>query len=199
MDDRYEKLKQIKDEVLILKTSPLYQYRINHHYYPVIGQGNHYAKLMFIAEAPGEKEAQTGKPFVGSAGKVLDDLLKTAHLTRRDIYITNIVKDRPPGNNTPTPELITTYSPFISRQIEIIQPLIIATLGRISLEWVWNHYGQGLIGKISQIHGQKQSITINSKPAYLFPLYHPAVALYDQTKLATMKADIQNLTKLLNQ
>jgi len=196
MDDRYHKLKQIRDEVLALKTSPLYQYRLKQGYYPVIGQGNHRAKLILIGEAPGAEEAKTGRPFIGQSGKILDKLLDFVHILRSDIYITNIVKDRPPGNRAPTSQEINIYSPFISRQIEIIKPDIVATLGRISMDWFWAKYGQGPLGGISQIHGQKYDLNINLNPTILVPLYHPAVALYDQSKFAAMQVDFKKLADL---
>src|SRR3989338_9321442 len=105
-DNRTELLRSIKDEVLALKESPLYTERIKNGVFPVIGEGNHDAKIMFVGEAPGKTEAATGRPFAGAAGKILDELLASISINRSDVYITNIVKDRPPLNRDPSPEEI---------------------------------------------------------------------------------------------
>ncbi|PJF40623.1 MAG: uracil-DNA glycosylase, partial [Phototrophicales bacterium] len=136
MSDRTEQLRQIRDEVLNLTESPLYSYRKQNGYFPVIGQGNHYADIMFIGEAPGENEAKTGVPFCGASGRVLDELIASIGLRREAVYITNIVKDRPPANRDPNKQEIELYSPFLVRQINIIQPKVIATLGRFSMEFI---------------------------------------------------------------
>src|SRR3989344_7894923 len=96
--EKTEKMRRIKDEIVALSSSPLFGYRVNNKYYPVIGEGSHNADVMFIGEAPGEKEAKTGRPFCGAAGRVLDELLYGVGLERKEVYVTNIVKDRPPGN-----------------------------------------------------------------------------------------------------
>ena len=109
-----EILRQIKDEVMALSQSPLYDERIANMVYPVIGEGSHRARVMFIGEAPGKNEAQTGRPFCGASGRVLDVLLAHIGLPREEVYITNIVKDRPPGNRDPKPEEIALYAPFLT-------------------------------------------------------------------------------------
>jgi len=95
---RYEKMKQIRDEVVALKESPLYEERVSNGVYPVLGEGNHFADIMFVGEAPGKNEAATGRPFCGAAGRILDELLESIKILRQDVYITNIVKDRPTKN-----------------------------------------------------------------------------------------------------
>ncbi|CAN5147840.1 hypothetical protein BH11PAT1_BH11PAT1_5670 [soil metagenome] len=115
LSEKTEQLRLIRDEVWNLSTSPLYSYRKSQKYYPVLGEGNHDANLMFIGEAPGATEAKQGRPFCGAAGKILDELIKSIGLKRNDVYITNIVKDRPPQNRDPLPEEITAYSPFLDR------------------------------------------------------------------------------------
>ena len=135
-NDRSQALKQIREEVQNLKESPLYQERVNNQTLPVIGEGSHNAQLMFIGEAPGRNEAKTGRPFCGSAGKILDDLLTSIGVKREAVYITNIVKDRPPSNRDPLPEEIAIYGPFLDRQIDIIKPLVIVTLGRFSMSYI---------------------------------------------------------------
>ena len=114
-------LKKIEDKILVLKESPLYKYRTENKYFPVIGEGSVDAKIVMIGEAPGRNEAKTGRPFCGTAGKVLDELLKHVGLERNSIYITNIVKDRPPENRDQTAEEIRVYGPFLDQQIDIIQ------------------------------------------------------------------------------
>src|SRR3989344_5745695 len=98
MENRTEQMKKIKDEIVAAKDSLLYEYRIKNKYFPVIGEGSHHAKIMFIGEAPGKNEAETGHPFCGASGKILDELLASIGINRKEIYITNIVKDRPPDN-----------------------------------------------------------------------------------------------------
>jgi len=188
-----EELRKIKDEVLALSASPLYQYRVENKYFPVIGEGSHEASIMFVGEAPGENEAKTGRPFCGRAGKVLDMLLESIGVERKDVYVTNIVKDRPPGNRDPFPEEISIYAPFLDRQIEIIKPKIVATLGRFSMVYVMNRYGLEFeLDSISKLHG-KSFQTSNFK---LVPLYHPAAAIYNQHLLDTLKEDFKVLKTL---
>ena len=121
-------MKKIKDEVLDLKNSPLYEYRTTNNFFPVIGEGNHDADIVFIGEAPGRNEAKTGRPFCGRAGDILDELLKSVELERESIYITNIVKDRPQNNRDPLPEEIEVYGPFLDRQIEMIRKELITMI-----------------------------------------------------------------------
>ncbi|MFZ2763701.1 MAG: uracil-DNA glycosylase, partial [Minisyncoccia bacterium] len=199
MDERDEALKKIKDEVVGLSASPLYASRIENKYFPVIGEGSHTAEIMFIGEAPGENEAKTGRPFCGRAGKVLDDLLVSVGIERKDVYVTNIVKDRPPANRDPLPDEIEIYGPFLDRQIEIIKPKVVATLGRFSMQYVMNRYGLGFeLDSISKLHGKVFDINFSATrtggPAdtnggKFVPLYHPAAAIYNQHLLDTLKED----------
>ncbi|HYU64699.1 MAG TPA: uracil-DNA glycosylase [Candidatus Paceibacterota bacterium] len=196
-NNRTELLRQIRDEVLHLENSPLYQERISNRVYPVIGEGNHYAKIMFVGEAPGRNEALTGRPFVGAAGKILDQLLASIGIPRNDVYITNIVKDRPPFNRDPQPEEIEFYAPFLDRQIEIIQPRIIATLGRFSMAYIMNKFGLGSeLRPISQLHGKTFEIQASYGPVTVVPLYHPAVAIYNASSKTTLEQDIKALTAI---
>src|SRR3989344_7210606 len=139
--DRTELLRQIKDEVVSLKTSPLYKERVKNKVFPVIGEGSQHAKVMFVGEAPGKNEAATGKPFCGASGKILDEILASVCIDRQDVYITNIVKDRPSLNRDPLPKEIEIYSSFLDRQIEIVKPKIIATLGRFSMDYIMKKFG----------------------------------------------------------
>ncbi len=192
--DKYHVLKQIRDEVVALKSSPLYEYRVSNGYLPVIGEGSHDADIMFVGEAPGENEAKTGKPFSGRAGKVLDELLAIVGITRESVYVTNILKDRPPANRDPLPDEIALYAPFLDRQIEIIRPKVVATLGRFSMTYVMNRYGlEWEVAPISVLHGK----TFSADKFKYIPLYHPAAAIYNQHLKDTLIRDFQTLRELV--
>lgn len=196
-NNRFEMLKEIKDEIVNLKSSPLYDFRKKNNYYPVIGEGNHFAKVVFIGEAPGGNEAKTGRPFYGQAGKILDRLLDGINLQRSEVYITNIVKDRPPGNRDPSPQEISLYSPFLLRQLEIIRPKIIATLGRFSMKFILDLFSsENSIKSITQLHGTIISSKTTWGETKIMPLLHPAVVLYNPQKLEILKKDFQNLKNL---
>ena len=191
---RDKELKKVKDEVLALTLSPLYAERVKNKYFPVIGEGSHSAEVMFIGEAPGENEAKTGRPFCGRAGKVLDELLASVGIERQDVYVTNVVKDRPPGNRDPFPDEISIYAPFLDRQIEIIKPKVVATLGRFSMQYVMNRYGlEWELDSISKLHGK----VFSTKDFKFVPLYHPAAAIYNQHLLETLKEDFKVLKTLV--
>ncbi len=178
-DNRDEVLKKIKDEVVDLKESPLYEIRIKNGVFPVIGEGSHYAKIMFIGEAPGKNESETGRPFCGAAGRVLTEMIVSIGMDRKDVYITNIVKDRPPDNRDPFPDEIAIYSPFLDRQIEAIKPDIIATLGRYSMAYIMKRFGlEDKLTTISRMHGEIFEVKADYGNIKIIPLYHPAVALY---------------------
>ncbi|MGB7338021.1 MAG: uracil-DNA glycosylase [Phototrophicaceae bacterium] len=198
-DERYQALKQIRDEVVNLTESPLYAYRTENNYFPVIGAGNHYADIMFIGEAPGENEAKTGMPFCGASGRVLDELLRSIELARDDVYITNVVKDRPPKNRDPLKGEIELYTPFLVRQIDIIQPKVFATLGRFSMDFILDLFNSDQKGvKISQIHGQVIPIETSYGQAHVLPLFHPAVALYQGNDTTQQRKDIKELKQFIS-
>ena len=195
--ERTEKLKQIRDEIIALKDSPLYEYRVSNKYFPVIGEGSHEAKIMFIGEAPGKNEAMTAKPFCGASGKILNQLLESAGIKRADVYVTNIVKDRPPENRDPSPSEIAVYAPYLDRQIDILEPQIIATLGRFSMKYIMEKFGLAeALRSISQNHGQLFAAPTSYGTVKILPLYHPAVAVYDRSKLDELKADFQKLKEI---
>lgn len=198
MDERDKKLRQIKDEVIALRKSPLYEERIKNKVLPVIGEGNHFAKIMFIGEAPGKNEAATGKPFCGAAGKILSALLQSVGIRREDVYITNIVKDRPPANRDPKPEEIEVYGPFLDRQIKIIKPNVIATLGRFPMSYIMNKFDlSNNIASISNLHGRVFEATADYGKITIIPLYHPAAAIYNQALKETLKMDFSVLKKFI--
>jgi uracil-DNA glycosylase len=195
-DNRTKQMRAIKDEVLALKSSPLYTERIKNKVFPVIGEGSHDAKIMFIGEAPGKNEAATGRPFCGAAGKILDQLLASVGIDRAEVYVTNIVKDRPPFNRDPLPDEIKIYAPFLVQQIDIIKPKVIATLGRFSMDYIMRRLGLELkLGPISRLHGQTFSGEASYGSVTVIPLYHPAVAIYNQASKDTLMQDFKVLEK----
>lgn len=191
---RTELLKQIRDEVWDLKSSPLFDFREKNKYLPVLGEGSHNAKIMFIGEAPGQNEAKTGRPFCGRAGQILDELLASVGIERKDVYITNIVKDRPPFNRDPLPEEIEAYGPFLDRQIEIIQPEVIATLGRYAMGYIMKKFElENELKPISQMHGKIFTGKASYGSVTVVPLYHPAVAVYNSNSKTTLLEDFKVL------
>ena len=193
---RTELMQVVKDELVAFTESPLYTYRTENKYHPVIGEGSHEAKIVFIGEAPGKNEAETGKPFCGASGRVLDKLLASVALERKDVYVTNIVKDRPPENRDPSPEEIKLYGPFLNRQLDIIQPKVIATLGRFSMDYVMRLFGLDLqIEPISKAHGNMYTAKASWGEVTIIPLYHPAAALYNGSMIKTLEQDFQIIKK----
>jgi len=188
--ERYEAMKKIRDEVVNLEESPFYASRVK----PVIGEGSHMAEIMFVGEAPGKNESETGKPFCGVSGKILDELLESVGIKREEVYVTNIVKDRPPNNRDPLPNEIELYAPFLDRQIEIIKPKILATLGRYSMVYIMERYGlKELLEPISKAHGREFEVEMSFGKMKVVPLYHPAVAVYNRNMLESLKEDFKVL------
>lgn len=159
----------------------------------VPGDGSAEAKIMLIGEAPGKKEDELGVPFVGASGKFLDEMLSSINLTRQDIYIANVAKCRPPENRDPLPEEIAACWPWLEKQIGIIDPLLIVTLGRHSLNRFYPE------AKISEIHGRafRRELPRIGKRVF-YALYHPAAALYNGSMRQTLLADFQKIPALLN-
>ena len=158
----------------------------------VFGVGNPEADLMFVGEAPGFHEDKQGFPFVGQAGKLLDRLLGGIGLTRADCYVANVLKCRPPGNRDPVPDEIESCEPHLFRQIELIQPLVIATLGNFATKLL-----SGKQTGITRVHGQEQRTTLGGRDVLLYPLYHPAAALYTPAMLTVLEQDFSRLPDLL--
>ncbi len=191
---KHDRMKKIRDEVFNGLSLPLYGERAKNNVYPVIGEGSHDARIMFIGEAPGRNEAKTGRPFCGAAGKILDELLLSAGLVREEVYITNIVKDRPPYNRDPLPDEIEAYAPFLLRQIEIIKPSVLATLGRYSMNYILNVFTpQEAAAPISKIHGKVFEANAPHGVIKIVALYHPAAAVYNRALLETLKIDFSVL------
>jgi uracil-DNA glycosylase len=158
----------------------------------VFGVGDADADLMFVGEAPGFHEDKQGYPFVGSAGKLLDQLLHGIGLSRGDVYIANVLKCRPPGNRDPQPDEIETCEPHLFRQIELIEPKLIATLGNFATKLL-----SGKPHGITRVHGRPQDATLGGRPVTLYPIYHPAAALYTPAMLKTLQEDFARIPGLL--
>ena len=159
----------------------------------VMGDGSVDADIMFIGEAPGKKEDETGLPFVGAAGKFLDQMLEAAGMHRKDVFITSIVKYRPPKNRDPTPAEKAAFLPYLLRQIAIIQPKVIAPLGRHGMEF----FLPGI--KIGDIHGQPQHMTLDGREVVIMPLFHPAAALYNGKLRQTLIDDFLKVPEVVKQ
>lgn len=159
----------------------------------VMGDGNTNADLVFIGEAPGKNEDEQGLPFVGAAGKFLNEMLGTINLDRSDVYITNIVKYRPPGNRDPLPQEKKAFWPYLVQQLEVINPKIIVTLGRHSMEYFLPDM------RIGQIHGQPKRIPFGTMKLVVLPLYHPAAALYNGGLRATLIEDFSKIPLIMKQ
>jgi uracil-DNA glycosylase family 4 len=158
----------------------------------VFGSGNPDADLMFVGEAPGFHEDQQGLPFVGQAGKLLDKLLAGIGLSRGDVYVANVLKCRPPGNRDPQPDEIESCEPHLFKQLELIQPRVVATLGNFATKL--------LTGKptgITRVHGEEQWTSVGGNRVLLYPLYHPAAALYTPAMLKVLEEDFRRIPELL--
>lgn len=197
MMSKNELLKRMNDEVLNLKKSSLYKYRTENKYFPVIGEGSHDAKIMFVGEAPGRNEAKTGRPFCGTAGKVLDELFHHIGMKRENVYITNIVKDRPQENRDPTSDEIEIYGPYLDRQIEILKPNVIVALGRYSMGYIMQKFGlSDKMEAISKMHGRAFDTKTSYGPIKVVCLYHPCVAVYNPHRKDELKKDFEVLRGL---
>jgi len=191
-----EKLRKIKEGVLSCKKCSLYKERFESRFYPVIGEGNHQAKIMFIGEAPGLQEAKTGRPFCGAAGKILDELLESVMIKREEVYVTNLLKCRPPENRDPQPEEIKACTPYLERQIEIIGPKVICPLGRYSMKFLMEKFGlENQIEGISKIHGRLFESKNLFQNIPIIPFYHPAVATYNPNMKGILIKDFKILER----
>jgi uracil-DNA glycosylase len=158
----------------------------------VFGAGNADADLMFIGEAPGASEDEQGLPFVGRAGQLLEKLLVEIGLERKEVFIANVLKCRPPGNRDPLPVEIDNCREYLYRQVELIQPRVICTLGNFSTKLL-----RGDPTGITRLHGQPEVLTLGSRAVRLYPLFHPAAALYTPRTLETLREDFARLPQLL--
>jgi uracil-DNA glycosylase len=158
----------------------------------VFGAGNADAELMFIGEAPGASEDEQGLPFVGRAGKLLETLLVEIGLSRPDVFIANVLKCRPPGNRDPQPVEIENCREYLLNQVDLIEPAVICTLGNFSTKLL-----RGDPMGITKLHGQPEVITLGARAVRLYPIYHPAAALYTPRMLETLREDFSKLPELL--
>lgn len=158
----------------------------------VFGAGSPTAELMFVGEAPGFHEDKNGLPFVGAAGKLLGKLLEGIGLSRDEVYICNTVKCRPPGNRNPLPEELEACEPHLWRQIELVQPRLIATLGNFATKLL-----TGRPDGITQVHGRPQEVVLGGNAVALYPIFHPAAALYTPRMLQVLEEDFARIPQLL--
>lgn len=165
---------------------------------PVVGEGFLSSPIVFIGEAPGRKEDKTGRPFVGAAGQVLNKMLEHIGLERNEVYITNVVKCRPPGNRQPSTDEVEACTPFLDRQLETIKPLILAPMGNSATGYTMKRFGLKE-RSIGQIHGRKFAVKAPWGSTIIFPLYHPATMLYNQSMERVLLADFESLKELLTE
>ncbi|MFH0936905.1 MAG: uracil-DNA glycosylase [Candidatus Daviesbacteria bacterium] len=198
--DKQEQLTQLKKEMQADKSLPLR----NSATQLVFGEGSATAKIYFLGEAPGYWEDQKGRPFVGQAGQLLDEMLESIGILKKDVYsssqearrassayISNIVRFRPPENRDPEPQEIAAFAPFIDKEIEIIDPKIIVTLGRFSMGKFFPYE------KISKVHGKPKEITWHGKKIMVIPMYHPAAALRNSDIMVQIKEDFKKIPEIL--
>ena len=179
-------LEKLARQIVVCTKCELHSSRKN----AVPGEGPAQAEIMFIGEGPGAREDEQGRPFVGASGKFLDQLLEQAGVTRSEVWITNVVKCRPPGNRDPLPdEIEICTSNYLQHQIKILNPSIIVTLGRFSMGLFFKG------AKITQIHGQMQKV----EDRFVIPMFHPAAALHQLSLRETIMADFAKLPALLKE
>jgi uracil-DNA glycosylase len=176
------------EEVVSCTRCPLHETRTQ----VVVGSGDLDADLMFVGEAPGYHEDVQGIPFVGQSGKLLTTLLEGIGLTRDDVFVANVLKCRPPGNRDPAPVEIRSCEPHLFRQVALVQPRLVCTLGNFATKLL-----SGRPDGISRVHGHELPIELGGRPVLLYPLFHPAAALYTRAMLATLEADFARIPALL--
>jgi DNA polymerase len=188
--ERREALVELYHEARACERCPLHQSRTK----VVFGSGNADADLMFVGEAPGQQEDLQGLPFVGRAGQLLDQMLGEVGLDRADVFITNVLKSRPPGNRDPQPDEIDACKPYLARQIELIEPKVICTLGNFATKLLTRSQ-RGITG----VHGRAQVHELGGRTVRVYPLYHPAAALRSTKTLEELREDFRGLPQLLEE
>lgn len=188
--ERRDLLKEVYAEARHCTRCPLHRTRTT----VVFGNGNADAELMFVGEAPGANEDRMGLPFVGQAGKLLDKLLAEIGMSRGDVFVVNTIKCRPPDNRDPHPNEIEACNDYLRSQIALIEPTVICTLGNFATKLLRSD-----TTGISRVHGQAEVRVIGSRAVRLYPLYHPAAALYTPSTLEMLRADFHRLPDLLAQ
>jgi DNA polymerase len=187
---RREQLVEVYREVSACTRCPLHETRTK----AVFGTGNSDADLVFVGEAPGAEEDRQGLPFVGRAGTLLTELLGEAGISRDDVFITNVLKSRPPGNRDPQPAEIEACRPYLETQVALIQPKVIATLGNFATKLL-----SGSQTGITRVRGTPQVHTLGGRSVFLLPLFHPAAALRTPSLMEVLRGDIATLPALLAQ
>lgn len=188
MPSKKEQLDQIKADIIKNNVCPDLAKQAKN---LVMGDGDADAEILFIGEAPGKNEDEQGLPFVGAAGKFLNEMLESVGMDRSKVYITNIVKYRPPNNRDPEPAEKAAFWPYLLQQLEVIKPKLIVTLGRHSMEYFMPNQ------RIGQVHGQPKRIELGGSKIVILPLFHPAAALYNGSMRQTLFEDFSKLTKVL--
>ena len=192
MMDKKSEMKKIESEVCECKKCGLYKTR----QLPVVGEGSLNADLLFIGEAPGYNEDLQGKPFAGRSGKVFDELLESIELKREKIYITNILKCRPPKNRNPLLSEIKSCTPYLDKQLGIIKPKIIVTLGNFATQYIFEKFGMAK-KRISDVHGKTFPINTLNGNLVIIPIFHPACVVYNSNMMNILKADFQKIKNVL--
>ncbi len=187
--NKFQKMKKIEEEAKKCKKCPLYKSRKN----VVFGYGNVNSRVIFIGEAPGKNEDEKGIPFCGKAGKILDELLNAIFLKREEVYITSVLKCRPPKNRVPKEEEIENCGIYLEKQIEIIDPEIICCLGKISLNFIFKKFSIFEKPILNKLHGK----VIKKNNKKILPFFHPAFAIYNPQKFKVMQKDFIKLKELL--
>lgn len=190
METSQERIDQLAQEILTKDVCPELREQASQ---LVMGDGNPDADIVFIGEAPGKNEDIQGKPFVGAAGKFLNVMLEAAGMDRSDVYITNIVKYRPPNNRDPLPEEKAAFLPYLLEQLKIIDPKVVVTLGRHSMEYFLPDH------KIGDVHGEPKLVTFEGHKIVIMPLFHPAAALYNGGMRQTLIDDFLKVPEVVRQ
>ena len=188
-NDVVDRLAALRRDVEACTRCPLHETRTQ----AVFGEGDPHSKLMFVGEAPGYHEDRQGRPFVGAAGKLLEELLASIGLAREQVFIANVLKSRPPNNRDPRPDEIDACRPYLEAQIALIRPVVICSLGNFSTKLL-----SGSQRGITKVHGVPQERRIGDHRFYLYPIYHPAAALYTPAMLDTLRADVFRLPQLMS-
>lgn len=187
-------LRALRMELIGAEGSPLYRFRVENNLFPVLGEGNPDAVLLFIGESPGRYEAEQGIPFVGPSGEVLEEMLTGINLKREDVYMTNIILDRPPEKRPPTLDEIAFYAPFVDRLIDIVQPPVIVPLGRFAAHHILKKLNLPEKSQtISRLHGKLIKAQMPYGDIHIAPMFHPAVVLYSASQKETLRKDFEKL------
>jgi DNA polymerase len=186
--ERREKLVELYQEVQACTKCPLYETRTK----AVFGAGNADADLMFVGEAPGAEEDRQGLPFVGRAGRLLNQMLEEIGLARDDVFVANVLKSRPPGNRDPQPLEIQACEPYLWEQVRLIEPRVVCTLGNFATKLL-----TGSPTGITRVRGTPQAHELGGRMVYLLPLFHPAAALRTPAVKETLRADFATIPELL--